>query len=654
MQLFLDDAVNVACFDPSLRQALSDLNGVLVAASETGSSAIESTHFLMCLPEMPKGATAEGLRELGIGKNDWKSGLASCVASGSSAIPLVAATRGALHDSAMRMLEEAGRVCEASGRTSIDETVLLFCALGNLTPKVRELCGDAGIDLERWRSGLERLWRPVEDLPPFGRDSGRSVARENFSKSGRAILDLIHSEGGGLGAAVFDARHLALALLNFEGGALHSGLLSQGIQPGRIKQAIMLNMPRSSSKEIRDLPMVAASFQSLLRQILEESGRQAGRSGEGQITEKLIACAFLTCPSATLRLFENQKVNLDELRDSVRLFQPGDDEGEGDASSTFADIETIERRLRERIVGQDEAVSRILPHVQRFRFGFRNPSRPVGVFLFCGQSGSGKTEMAKELARSVFGTEENLIFLEMGQFNSPESMNIFVGAAPGYVGYGEGQLTNGLRDKPKSVVLFDEVEKAHARVLDALLRFLDEGRISDPAGPVRDGSQCIVILTSNVGAEELGKLAREMRGQPNRRQVLRQRLREELKARSFRVEFLNRVDEIILFSDLTEENYAEIARRHLDDQLQRLKSEHAIEVVPDPSLAEAIGAWCAHLGEGARAAHRLVQSMVVTPVIDQALRLGETRPLKFNVHAVLRPGEEPEGMVAAEHANTNG
>jgi len=347
-------------------------------------------------------------------------------------------------------------------------------------------------------------------------------------------------------------------------------------------------------------------------------------------------------------------VNLHELKDSVCLFQSGDDESEGDTASTVADIETIERRLRDRIIGQDEAVDRILPHVQRFRFGFRNPTRPVGVFLFCGQSGSGKTEMAKELARSVFGTEENLIFLEMGQFNSPESMNIFVGAAPGYVGYGEGQLTNGLRDKPKSVVLFDEVEKAHARVLDALLRFLDEGRISDPAGPVRDGSQCIVILTSNVGSEELGKLALEMSGQPNRRQLLRQKLREELKARSFRVEFLNRVDEIILFSNLTRENYAEIARRHLAGQLLRLKAEHEIEVTPDPSLAEAIGAWCAQLGEGARAVHRLVQYMVITPVIDQALRLGEARPLRFNARALLRPGEEPEGVIEAEIAKENG
>src|SRR5207248_9239326 len=138
-----------------------------------------------------------------------------------------------------------------------------------------------------------------------------------------------------------------------------------------------------------------------------------------------------------------------------------------------------------------------------------------------------KTELAKTLAHAVYGSPENLIFLEMGQFNAPESMNIFVGAPPAYVGYGEGKLTNGLRDKPRAVVLFDEVEKAHARVLDALLRFLDEGRIDDPAGPVRDGSQCLVILTSNVGAQQLSELGKQVdASRSNARGLMRDQLRK--------------------------------------------------------------------------------------------------------------------------------
>jgi ATP-dependent Clp protease ATP-binding subunit ClpC len=258
----------------------------------------------------------------------------------------------------------------------------------------------------------------------------------------------------------------------------------------------------------------------------------------------------------------------------------------------------------------------------------------VGVFLFCGQSGSGKTEMAKELARALFASEEQLLFLEMGQFNTPESMSIFVGAPPGYVGYGEGKLTNGLRDKPNAVVLFDEVEKAHSRVLDALLRFLDEGRISDPAGPVRDGSQCLVVLTSNVGADELGGLWQNLEQHPNRHTLIQQKLRDEFKKRNFRVEFLNRVDEIILFRNLDRNAYVEIARRRLREDLSRLHKENGIEVEADPSIAEEIGAQCARIGEGARAVNRLVHSMVITPVIDHALRLGGQAPIRLAARVV--------------------
>ena len=654
MKIFIGNDINLTCFDSKIRQAFSDLNSVLVAAAETSTAEIESTHFLMCLPDVVKGVTISLLSSQGINKDEWRSGLGSCVEASASPVPFIAVAPGVLHDSATRMLNDAVSICEKAGRSAIDEAILLYCAITNLTPKVRDLCADAGIETEQWQSSLEKLWCPVEPVIPFTSGLTPKINREAFSKSGRIILDLLKSEAEALGAADFDVRHLALALVDFDGGSIHNGLFLQGVAPRKIQEAIMLSMRRGSTGRRQELPLVGDSFQPLLRQILEEAGRLAGQEGESQISEKRLSQAFVYCQSSTLQLFEQQKVSLEELKDSICVFQPGNDENEDEMAFAMADIETIERRLRERIIGQDEAIERILPHVQRFRFGFSNSNRPVGVFLFCGQSGSGKTEMAKELARSVFESEENLIFLEMGQFNSPESMNIFVGAAPGYVGYGEGQLTNGLRDKPKSVVLFDEVEKAHARVLDALLRFLDEGRISDPAGPVRDGSKCIVILTSNVGAEELGKLASELKGTSNGRHVLRQRLREELKARNFRVEFLNRVDEIILFSDLSRENYAEIARRQMAVQLARLKAEHEIEVTLDPSVAESIGEWCAQLSEGARAAHRLMQSMVITPVIDQVFRYGSRRPLMFKVRAISRAGEEPEGLVEPIEMNENG
>jgi ATP-dependent Clp protease ATP-binding subunit ClpC len=376
------------------------------------------------------------------------------------------------------------------------------------------------------------------------------------------------------------------------------------------------------------------------------SGEMAAKDRSEIITEGHLLRAFLSVESSALRILEEKKVNLALIRETAERYVPQEEEKE---DPRVAGIETVRQRLRERLVGQDEAIERVLPAVQRVRFGFTTPERPIGVFLFCGQSGSGKTEMAKELARAVYGSEDNLIFLEMGQFNSSESMNIFVGAPPGYIGYGEGKLTNGLRDKPRSVVLFDEVDKVQdPRVLDALLRFLDEGKIDDPAGPVRDGSQCIVILTSNAGADQLSQLATELERKPEGHAVIRKQLREIFKRHGFRVEFLNRVDELVLFKTLEKEDYIEITRRFLGRILERLAKERGMTIRVDPEVYRRIGNYCHTLNEGARAAHRLVWSVVISPAIDFALGHDCTPPIMLSVKTspqAQSPHSEPAAIV---------
>jgi len=252
--------------------------------------------------------------------------------------------------------------------------------------------------------------------------------------------------------------------------------------------------------------------------------------------------------------------------------------------------------------------------------------------------------------------------LEMGQFQTKESMNIFVGAPPGYIGYGEGKLTNALRDKPRSVVLFDEVEKAHPQVFDALLRFIDEGQIDDPAGPIRDGSECIIIMTSNVRTKGLEDLV-EMGDYQKNKWTIRRKLREALlnlpterrldsserEPFRFRQEFLNRIDEIILFRQLREDDLTEIAHRHLLNYQARLQEEKEIHITYSPSLeadARLIGSFCTTLEEGARATLRVVHTAVLDPVIDFVHTQNCTFPVSLVVHlkSSVETGE-PYGQV---------
>ncbi|MFV1964639.1 MAG: AAA family ATPase, partial [Pirellulaceae bacterium] len=258
-------------------------------------------------------------------------------------------------------------------------------------------------------------------------------------------------------------------------------------------------------------------------------------------------------------------------------------------------------------------------------FGYTRPNRPMAVLLFLGNSGTGKTQLAKEIAQAMYGSEDQLIFLEMGQFGDKHAKNIFIGAPPGYVGYGEGLLTNGLRDKPESVVLFDEVEKADRIVFDVLLRFLDEGKIADPAGPVRDGRRCVIVLTSNHALDMLQPLIdrqSEAKHLPRaEREAAKMEVRNEILATGFfRPEFINRVDEIILFNTFDADAYRKIVHYLLETECQRLNKEKSLDFTVDDSLQDELVRQCvARSGEGARVCLKLVGEIVIAALIDYFL-----------------------------------
>ena len=270
----------------------------------------------------------------------------------------------------------------------------------------------------------------------------------------------------------------------------------------------------------------------------------------------------------------------------------------------------MEEILHKRVIGQDEAVSRVADAILRSRAGIQDPNRPLGSFLFLGPTGVGKTELAKTLCETLFDDEKNLIRIDMSEYMEKHSVSRLIGAPPGYVGYDEGgQLTEAVRRHPYSVVLFDEVEKAHPDVWNLLLQVLDDGRITDSQGRTVDFKNTILILTSNLGSEAIlegidanGNISDEARSTVT-----------ALLRRSFRPEFLNRLDEIVFFRPLTRENISKIVDLLLAGLNKRLADKHLTMTVTDSAKAHIIESGYDPV-YGARPLRRYLQSHVETLV----------------------------------------
>ena len=282
---------------------------------------------------------------------------------------------------------------------------------------------------------------------------------------------------------------------------------------------------------------------------------------------------------------------------------------------------TLDETLHKRVVGQDEAVQAVTEAIQRSRAGIQDPGRPIGSFLFLGPTGVGKTELAKTLAQALFDDESNLIRIDMSEYMEKYSVSRLIGAPPGYVGYEEGgQLTEAVRRKPYSVVLFDEVEKAHPDVFNVLLQVLDDGRITDSQGRTVDFKNTIIILTSNLGSEYLLSGIQEdgTIKENAKRQV------EALLRRSFRPEFLNRLDEIVFYKPLTKENVTKIIDLQID-KLNRRLAEQQIRCVLTDAAKQAVVDAAYDPQFGARPLRRYVQHTVETMLSKKLLR-GELLP----------------------------
>lgn len=282
----------------------------------------------------------------------------------------------------------------------------------------------------------------------------------------------------------------------------------------------------------------------------------------------------------------------------------------------------MEQVLHERVIGQDEAVTALSKAIRRSRSGLKDPKRPGGSFIFLGPSGVGKTELSKALAEFLFNSEDALISFDMSEYMEKHSVSRLVGSPPGYVGYDEGgQLTTAVRQRPYSVVLFDEIEKAHPDVFNILLQILEEGRLTDSQGRVVDFRNTVIIMTSNVGAREitattpLGFTSSANGGMDDKE--MKQRVMGEVK-KLFRPEFLNRIDEIIVFKSLTEEEIVKIVDLMIADLRERL-IEQNMSINLTPEASRLVAKEGTDLSFGARPLRRAIQRLIEDPLSEQLL-----------------------------------
>ncbi len=338
---------------------------------------------------------------------------------------------------------------------------------------------------------------------------------------------------------------------------------------------------------------------------------QADLKAEEELAEQAKASSLL-----------RDKVTEDEIAKIVERWTgiPVDKLVEGEREKILHLADTLHKR----VMGQDEAVSRVTEAIMRSRAGINDPRKPLGSFLFLGPTGVGKTELAKALAEALFDDEHNIIRLDMSEYMEKHNVSRLIGAPPGYVGYEEGgQLTDAVRRKPYSVVLFDEVEKAHPDVFNVLLQILDDGHVTDSQGRVVDFKNTIIILTSNLGSQYIlegigdnGEITEDARENV-----------DALLKRSFRPEFLNRLDEIVFYKPLTKENIfgiiniqaADLAKRLKDKQLSLELTDEAKQLIVDESYDPAFGARPLK-----RYMQRNLETLIAREILADKLRQGDT------------------------------
>ena len=298
--------------------------------------------------------------------------------------------------------------------------------------------------------------------------------------------------------------------------------------------------------------------------------------------------------------------------------------------SNMDNIKKLDKRIKKQIFGQDDKIDDIIKYIKRNSVGVGDTKRPIGSFLICGKPGVGKTYFAKVLSKELFNNENSLITIDMSEYMEPHSISKLIGSPPGYVGYNEkGQLTEKIRKKPYSIILFDEVEKAHPEVFNILLRILDEGKLTDSSGRDINFRNTIIIMTSNIGVSKIinkGTLGFGESNENNDEKIIR----SEIKKR-FKPEFLNRIDSIIIFNDLTKDSIKKILLSLLNNLQIKLKDELDINLTYSKNVINLLIEKYKDSKEGARPLRKIIEINIQDKIAEYLLNHKKTKEIKINV-----------------------
>ena len=558
-------------------------------------------------------------------------------------------------------LARQGKIDSVIGRKRETERVVQILARRKKNNPV--LVGEAGVGKSAIVEGLALrivagdVPHTIADKRIFALDVAALVAgtkyRGEFEERLEQVLDELRSRGDTI--LFIDEIHTIVGAGATQGSLDTANILKPALARGEIQtigattpDEYRENIERDSALERRfQRVMIEPTTEGETLDILQNIAPLYEQHHSVRYTEEALrACVELSGRYISDRHFPDKAIDLlDEVGATAHLNHEGAFVEIGKAevakcltvatgipaeqltTSTALHLQGLEQHLTSRIIGQEEALRRISRHICRSHSGLHDERRPLGVFLVAGPTGVGKTLMAKELAHHLFGSRDALVRLDMSEFGEAHNVARLIGSPPGYVGYGEGgQLTEAVRRKPYSVVLLDEIEKAHPSIFNTLLQLFDEGRLTDGSGRTVDFRNTIVIMTSNIGSREVAERGNGIGFGTPSRQLHTTAEAEYRRAaeRTFSPEFLNRIDEVILFASLSECDAEQIVRLEITTLCQRLeKLGYRLRVTPT-ALRE-----LARLGfssrYGARAIRRTVVSEVEEPIAAMIVA-GEIAP----------------------------